>query len=214
MSATPPLSTPTPRLWKVIRVLLVLCGIALVALVASFDWLVKRSMMIALGRATGGDVQIQRVQVGFRQGMFHVEQLRLLNPPAFGGGPMLDLPEFYMAYDQAAAVTNALHLKEVRVNLAEIGIVIDARGRTNLLSLGGGLKKLSDSQTNKISKLNFTGIDKLTVTLGQVTTVDLRQPGHTNVIRLGLRNEVLRNVRTEADLMPLVIKLLLSGNLK
>ncbi len=219
MSATPPPSTPTPtaRLWKVIRVLLVLCGIALVALVAlvaSFDWLVKRSMMIALSRATGGDVQIERVQVGFRQGMFHVEQLRLLNPPAFGGGPMLDLPEFYVAYDPAAAVTNALHLKEVRVNLAEIGIVIDARGRTNLLSLGGGLKKLSDSQTNKISKLNFTGIDKLTVTLGQVTTVDLRQPGHTNVIRLGLRNEVLRNVRTEADLMPLVIKLMLSGNLK
>jgi uncharacterized protein involved in outer membrane biogenesis len=213
-----PMPLPTPlRLRRVIRVLLVLCGLALlalVALVASFDWLVKRSMMLALSRTTGGDVQIARVQVGFRQGLFHVEQLRLLNPPEFGGGPMLDLPEFYVSYDQAAAATNALHLKEVRLNLAEIGIVIDAQGRTNLLSLGGGLQKLSDSQTNKMSKLNFTGIDKLTVSLGQVTTVDLRTPGHTNVIRLGLRNEVLRNVRTEADLMPLVFKLLLSGGLK
>jgi hypothetical protein len=54
--------------------------------------------------------------------------------------------------------------------------VIDARGRTNLLSLGGGLEKLSEAQTNRMAKLNFTGIDKLTLTLGQATTIDLRPP--------------------------------------
>jgi hypothetical protein len=95
---TPPVTRTRRR--KVIRGLLVLCGLAIVALVvliASFDWLVKRAMMLALSRTTGGDVQIGRVEIGFRQGMFHVEQLRLLNPPGFGGGPMLDLPEIYLA---------------------------------------------------------------------------------------------------------------------
>lgn len=209
----------SPRQRKLIRVLLVLCGIAVLALVTvvlNFDWLVRRTMTIALSRATGGEVEIRRVQVGFRQGSFHVEQLRLLNTPDFGGGPMLDLPELYLAYDQAAAVTNALHFKEVRLNLAEIGFVIDARGRTNFMSMGGGLdlEKLSKSQSNAVSRVNFTGIDKLTVSLGQLTTIDLRAPAKTNIIRLGLHNEVLRNVRTEADLLPLLFKLMLSGNLK
>lgn len=209
----------SPRQRKVIRVLLVLFTLALVALIAfvlSFDWLVKRTMTYTLSRTTGGAVELKSVEVGFRKGTFHVEQLRLLNPPGFGGGPMLDLPELYLAYDEAAAVTNALHFREVRLNLAEIGIVIDAQGRTNLLSLGGGLdlEKIAKSQSNKVSRVNFTGIDQLTVSLGQVTTIDLRPPARTNIIRLGLRNEVLRNVRSEADLMPLVFKLMLSGSLK
>ncbi|HTH46633.1 MAG TPA: hypothetical protein VMB21_03905 [Candidatus Limnocylindria bacterium] len=209
----------SPRQRKVIRVLLVLFALALLALVGvvlSFDWLVKRSMIYALGRATGGEVQLRHVRVGLWRGRFQVEQLRLLNPPGFGGGTMLDLPELYFAYDLAAAATNAMHFTEVRLNLAEVGVVIDPHGRTNLLSLGGGLdlEKLSQSQSNTVSHLNFTGIDQLTLSLGQVTQIDLRPPAKTNIIRLGLRNEVLRNVRTGADLMPLVFKLMMSGSLK
>lgn len=199
---------------KVIRILLGLGGIAvlaLVVLVLSFDWLVTRTMAVALGGVTGGRVELGRVELGFRQGTFHLERLRLFNPPEFGGGILLDLPELFLAYAPAAAATNGLHFKEVRLNLAELGLVVDARGRTNIVALGRSLAQLSPSSTNGFSRANFTGIDLLTVSLGQVSLIDQRPPIRTNLIRLGLHQEVLRNIRTEADLAPLVFKLLLGG---
>jgi hypothetical protein len=92
---------------------------------------------------------------------------------------------------------------------------VDAQGRTNLFVLGGALEQLQkEKQRRAASQVNFTGIDTLTLSLGKVTSLDLRPPGQTNTFVLGLRNETLRNVRTEADLAPLLFKIVFSGALK
>ena len=83
---------------------------------------------VRLRNTTGAEVRLGSVEIGFRKGTFRLGQLVLLNPPEFGGGPLLDLPELYLEYDQAAAATNAVRFKLVRVDLAELGLAVDKAG--------------------------------------------------------------------------------------
>ena len=204
------------KLAKILATLLLVALVLLVAVGLSFDWLAKQAMLIGLRNLTGSAVTLGKVEVGLRAGTFRLERLVLLNPPEFGGGPLLDLPELFLEYDQAAAATNALRFKLVRVDLAELGLAVDAQGRTNIHALGGALKELQKAEQKRRAarSAGFTGIDTLTVSLGKMTSIDLRPPGKTNVFVLGLRRETLRNVRTEADLAPLLFKLVFSGALK
>ena len=190
-------------------------GLLLIVGLLNLDWLAKKSLTVALHRLTGGEVKLERVELGLRAGTFRLQNLVVFNPPGFGDGPLLDLPELFLEYDAAAAATNALHFKQVRLNVAELGIVVDAKGRTNIFALNGALAELQKRPSGpKKAPPNFTGIDTLTVSLGRFSSIDLRSPARTNVIRLGLHNESLHNVRTVADLGPLLFKLLLSGALQ
>jgi hypothetical protein len=94
-----------------------------------------------------------------------------------------------------------------------VSIVVDAQGRTNIHSLGWTLEGLQKREKEKSSgtAARFGGIDELTVSLGKITSIDLRPPARTNTIVLGLRDEKLRNVRSVADLTPLLFKLVLGG---
>ena len=209
----------SPRLWR--RLLQVLLGVSgfLILLVAvillNLDWVAKKSLTVALRSATGCEVKVGSVELGLRAGTFRLEKLVVSNPPGFGDGLLLDLPELFLEYDSAAAATNALHFKQVRLNVAELGLVVDAKGYTNFFALNRTLEKMQKGQTRSPkTPPNFTGIDTLTVSLGRFSAIDLRSPARTNIIRLDLRNEVLHHVRTVADLGPLLLKLLLSGALR
>jgi hypothetical protein len=210
--------TPRSRTRRyLVRILLGLIGFIILLLLAALlnlDWLAKKSLTVALQRLTGGEVRLGGVELGLRAGTFRIEHLVLANPPGFGDGPLLDLPELFVAYDAAAAATNALHFKQIRLNLAEVGVVVDERGRTNLFTLSGKLDEVQKSQSKaRKQPPNFTGIDTLTVSLGRFSSIDLRPPARTNIVQLGLHEETLHNVRTLTDLSPLLFKLLLSGAL-
>jgi len=126
---------------------------------------------------------------------------------------LLDLPELYLEADPSSATTDAVRFKKARIHLAEVSIVVDAQGRTNIHSLGRTLEELQKREKEKGSgtTARFGGIDELTVSLGKLTSIDLRPPARTNTIVLGLRDEKLQNVRTVADLTPILFKLVLGG---
>ncbi len=187
--------------------LLVLVGVAL-----SLDWWVKTALVAVIRHRTGWETSIERVDVGIRDASFRIQNLVIENPPAYGGGRFLHLPELYVAYDRAAAATNALHLLEVRFDLAEVNVVVDARGRTNITELQAAVAGLdSPAQRERVASTRFTGIDTLVVTLGTVAFKDLRPPGSSKVFVAGLRGETLHNVHQWVDLLPIGFKTFMNG---
>ncbi len=90
-----------------------------------------------LHAATGLDARLGYLHVGLTEPIVRVEDLKLYNPPESGGETFLDVPELYVEYDRGAALLGRVHLKLLRLNLAEVNIIEGKDGRTNLERLLG-----------------------------------------------------------------------------
>lgn len=194
---------------------LALLAVALVAaLILSRNWLARTALTAVIQQRTGWQTSLGAVDLGLRDGSLRISNLKILNPPRFGGGPFLDLPELYLAYNPEAAATNALQFREIRLNLAELQIVVDAAGKTNLNELQKSLGDLDSAEAQtRAGALRFTGIDTLVLTVGRVKFRDLRPDGVSREFSAGLRNETLHQVRSWVDLVPLGVKLFLGSRI-
>ncbi len=201
------------RHWIRIVIALGLVGVAVgIGLVLSRNWLGRLALETVIQRRTGWETSVGAVTLGLGDGSLRIQELRIRNPANFGGGLFLDLPELYLAYDAQAAATNALRFREVRLNLAELQVVVDARGRTNVAELQSALGALDSTSTNaRVGSVQFAGIDTLILTVGRVVFRDLRPGGGTRIFSAGLKHETLRQVTRWIDLFPIAMKLFFSA---
>jgi len=148
----------------------------------------------------------------------HITRFRIYNSAVFGGSLLVDIPEVYLEADPQEAAKGRLRFKEVRFNLAEANVVRDTNGITNIESLKKKVEATSrTSGRSHTNGFEFAGIDKLTVTLGKLNFTDLQQPENSANVELGIKDEVVRNIKTEEDLqnwaMALVLRLAIQQSL-
>ena len=145
------------------------------------------------------DVKIGKLSVGLFSPTLSVENFKLYNTAEFGGSPFVQMPDLYIEYDRAMARRGRIHLKLVRVDVAEISFVKNKKGRYNF----SGLDRLSlqslDTNQPVAAQMHFAGIDTLNLTLrtARFSTVD--SPDQERVINLGIKNQIL-SIKTEKDL--------------
>lgn len=228
MSRGPPRGhSPVRRVWLRrltwgvggLAVLLLVLGIGIAL---SLDALVRMGVRRSLEQKTGAGVRLDAARLGVSDGALHLRSLVLSNPPGFGPAPLLSVPELYLRYDLQAASSNVLRFAEVRLHLAELNVVVDREGRTNVTELAGlgGVGGLTDgsgrevSLTNLLSTFQFGGIERLTLTLGRFRLVDERDPRKNLQLDVGISNRTLTEVDSLAQLMPLVVEIALKGGLK
>jgi uncharacterized protein involved in outer membrane biogenesis len=151
---------------------------------------------------TGMDAKISKLEVGLATPTVNLEGLTLYNTADFGGGTFLDLPELRMEYIPDDVRSGKLHFKTVRLHLSEVHVVKNKNGRTNIEMLQKETKKKSSGQKEKTDKpgVDFGGIDTLYLTIGKIRITDERDPRNNDVIDIGLKDEVGRNLKTEAEL--------------
>jgi uncharacterized protein involved in outer membrane biogenesis len=183
------------------------CFIVLVVLAVAgillLDTIAREVAETRVKSETGLDVKIGRVRVGIFNPTITLENLVLYNRAEFGGSPLIDLPELHVEYDRQALVARTLHCHLVRLNLAQLNVVEDKNGRTNL----DALRRRAQS-----SGFEFAGIDILNLTLGKATFMRMRQPGQVDELRLDIHNQVLTNIKSAQDLSSvLMVALLRNG---
>ena len=161
---------------------------------------------------TGMDAEIGRFQLGLAEPVISIQDLKIYNPPNFGGTPFVEIPEIHVEYDRAALAKSQLHFTLVRFNLGELDIVKNAKGETNIFSLGIPLPKnpvgRADRQRNEFKArtgLEFTGIDALNVSVGTLKYIDLKDQRHDRTQKVDIENQVIANVKTPADLGGLAV---------
>jgi uncharacterized protein involved in outer membrane biogenesis len=191
---------------------LLLLGLALlVALFLLKDALLREFAVWRVRRATGLETRLGRAELGLFTGTVTLEDLRLYNPAEFGGGPLLVLHELHAEADPEAAAAGRAGLRLLRVRLGEVNLVRNAAGQTNVAELLGGVAQVAQRPaTNRweVAGRDLAGIRTLNLSLGTVRYTDLAQPANSWAFNLGVTNEVVANVRTEADLAPLAARLL------
>ena len=185
--------------------LLILFLVLVVALLLLKDTIIKSVVEARIRAETGMEARIGKFETGLLSSTVTIEDFKLYNSAEFGGSPLIDLRELHLELDRNGLASRELHFKLVRVNLAEINVVENKDGKTNLEVL----QELQKKKTGQQVDLTFTGIDTLNLTVGKLRFSKLKQPGKVREVNIGLQNEILTNVRSAADFTGLMVKLAL-----
>ena len=196
------------RLFLVLLVLL-----AILALTA--DSIVTSIAESKLRKQTGLEVRLEKLELRPWSGHARVEKLVIYNPAEFGGGPLVNIAELHIEYDPALARERKLHLNVLRFNLAELTIVVDKQGQSNLDGVRRTVAKIRRGE--RIAKTNapmeFAGLDMMNLTIGKGTWTDLRVSGTPREFDLGIRNEVVQDVKDSKELVAKLTPILVRAGL-
>jgi len=184
----------------------------------SLDTILRVVMENRIRAQTGMDAEIGRVHIGLTEPVVSIQNLKLYNSPDFGGTPFLDIPEIHVEYDRLALAEHKIHLTLMRFNLGEVDIVKNEAGQTNIFSLAAASpvtdKKSGGAVLAEIKKrtgFEFKSIDVLNVSVGTAKYIDLKNPQNNREQKIGIENQVMKNVQTPADLAGLAVLVALRG---
>jgi hypothetical protein len=172
-----------------------------VALVLGKDAILKAAVERQIRARTGMDVKIGRFSVGIFSPVVSIENFRLYNTPEFGGTTFVDIPELHVEYDRAALAQRKLHITLLRFNLAELNIVKNEAGLTNIVALMNDASARRPRSRSGAPEIEFAGIDVLNLSLGKLCLLDLKDRRKSGELYIGLRDQVFRNVKSESDLL-------------
>jgi uncharacterized protein involved in outer membrane biogenesis len=150
--------------------------------------------------STGMDAKISKLEIGLGTPTVNLEGLKLYNPPEFGGSTFVDLPELRVEYLPGDMRDGKLRFKTMRLNLAEVHVVKNKQGRTNLDFIEAATRRTSANtkRTNDTPGVEFGGVDTLYLTLRRVRITDQADPLNDVLVDVGIENEVGRNLKDEA----------------
>ena len=196
--------------------LFLLAVVLIVILLLSLNSILRVWVEHRIRAQTGMDAEIGRFSLGLTEPTVTIQNLKLYNPPSFGGTLFLDMPEIHVEYDPLALSKHQFHITLLRFNLGELNIVKNEAGRTNIFSLaaaaakktGGGSATAFARQTG----LEFTGIDVLNVSVGTAKFIDLKDQRQNREQKIGIENCVIKNVKSRTDLAGLGVLIILRGS--
>jgi len=195
-------------LFKWLFRLFLLAVVLVVILLLSLNSILRVAAEHRIRAQTGMDAEIGRFSLSLVEPTVEIQNLRLYNPPAFGGTPFLDIPEIHVEYDRAALARHEIHVTLMRFNLGELDIVKNEAGQTNIFALGVPLtaKRAGGGGAGfkRQTGYDFKSIDVLNVSVGTIKFIDLKNQRNNREQTIGLDNLVIKNVKSETDIAGLI----------
>jgi uncharacterized protein involved in outer membrane biogenesis len=182
--------------------LIALVILAVVLLLIFKDTIFRMIAEHQIRAQTGMDVKIGRFSSGILSPVVTIENLKLYNTPEFGGTDFLIIPELHIELDADALAQQKLHIKLIRFNLAELDVVRNKAGETNIVSMLSKMPKgklAPHGVSVGAKKLDFEGIDVLNLSLGRMRFIDLQNRNNDRDVPVNIDNQVFNNVKTEGD---------------
>ena len=184
-------------------VALVILAVALAVIAVLLKDVIAKSLTERnLRQNTGMDAKIAKMEIGLATPVVNLEGLKLYNTDDFGGSTFLEMPELRVEYATDDVRAGKVRFKTVRMNLAEVHIIKNKAGKTNLEMMQKHSKKKSGEKDGGggVPGVDFGGIDALYLTVGKIKITDEADPRNNDVIDVGVKEEVGRNLKTEADI--------------
>lgn len=180
-----------------------------VAAVVFRDSLVRVLAEYNLRDETGMPAEIGSLQIGLGTSSVRLTDLRIMNPPEFGGSVFIEIPEIFLKLSADQTTTDQIVFEEIRFHLATVNVVKNEQGKTNLDALKETQRiKKKRKKRKRDPGIAVGGVGKLTVSLGTLRFIDLGDPAKTTQIDLNVDHEVMTGIQSEADLNARLIALL------
>jgi uncharacterized protein involved in outer membrane biogenesis len=192
------------RLFKWALGLFLLAVVLVIVFLLSLNSILRIIIEHNIHARTGMKAEIGQFKFGWTEPTLEIKDLKIYNPPAFGGTPFLDIAEIHAEYDRAALAKKEIHLTLLRFNLAELDIVKSQDGQTNIFSLAKTPQTKSEAPTEPNFKeqtgYDFEGIDALNVSFSKAKYIDLQNTNNNREQTIGLTNCVAPDVKSMNDL--------------
>lgn len=182
------------RVIKWLFILLVLIVAAVVGFLFSKDAIAKAAVEQQIRAQTGMDVKIGKFSLGVLSPIATIENLTLSNPADFGGVPFLNIRELHIQFDREALAHRELKLKLLKLNIAELSVVRNDRGETNIVNLAAAPKPAKTSEM-----IDFKGIEVANFSISKVTFVDLKNQKNNRHFTWNVQNQVFRNLNSSGE---------------
>ncbi|HXF11337.1 MAG TPA: AsmA family protein [Desulfuromonadaceae bacterium] len=205
-------------LFRLFLGVVVLTIVGIIVFLLSYNTVLRNTVQHEIRAQTGMDADIGSLKVALASPIVKLKDIKINNPPAFGGVPLLNVPEIYIEYDRDALAKKQIHILLLRLNLAELDIVKNQKGETNIFSFGqlperhGPARPLTAADIKKQTGYDFIGIDNLNVSIGKVRFVDLADSRNNREQIIGIENTVMKDIKSPSDLGGLVALIDLRSN--
>jgi hypothetical protein len=140
------------------------------------------------------DVKIGKFSLSVLSPIATIEKLTLYNTADFGGTPFLHIRELHIQFDREALAHRELRLKLLKLNIAELAVVKNDLGQTNIVALATAPKPTKTSEM-----VDFKGIEVANFSISKVAYVDLKNQKNNRQITLNLQNLVVRDLKTSGE---------------
>lgn len=163
---------------KLIGGLFKLCLLLLVLALIFHNFTARLALSIGLRAALGTPVKIEKVRIDLWNTHFLFRGIEIGNPYDQPDGVMMRIPKIFIDLELSSLWEGRLHLEVVEIDVSEIRVVHFPDGSINLLSASALERKprARDEETRgKAGPLEFR-IDRLVLTLGRATYMDLTGP--------------------------------------
>jgi hypothetical protein len=150
---------------------------------------------------TGMEVVIGRVRIAVQSASIRIDNVRLINPPEFGGQLFIDLPDVYVEYDPVALAFRRVRFPRVLFRLDEMRLVRDGQGRTNLQALFDRLEK--SEWNDRLTSRGFTpqGVDAVGFSIGRFKYFDAQDPLRHEETFIGVRGITVQKPRNAQEIL-------------
>lgn len=195
--------------------LVILLIVLAVSAVLLLNPIARELMVYRLKRDTGMDVKIGRFDVGLLDPGLTIENLVLYNTSEFGGSPFVEVPELRVEYARGNFFSRKPHYKLVRLDLKQVNVVEDRKGRSNFEILEDLISPDEHSRTNAGPRPLRTRspIDTLNLTLGKATFMSMNHPGRVDQLIMNVHNQVVTNIKPDQDLTAVLLTVLIRNGI-
>ena len=149
---------------KILIAVIILIIFLVIVLAIARNSIVKTAIIKGLEAAVGVEVKIQDVDIGLFNSYATIKYLKVYNPAQFSDRLMADIPQIYLDYDLMGFFKNKVHLKKLKIEIKELSVVMNEKGKLNINSLAVLLLKPSGAKPPEVK------IDVLVLKIGKVVS--------------------------------------------
>lgn len=135
---------------KILISVLILILFVVIALALARNFIVKAAIIKGVEVAAGVEVKIGGVDIGLFKPYARISSLKVYNPDQFTDRLMADIPQIYLDYDFGGILKNKVHLKKLKIEIKELAVVMNERGKLNINSLAFLLPKPGGAKSPEV----------------------------------------------------------------
>ncbi|MFA4990259.1 MAG: DUF3568 family protein [Candidatus Omnitrophota bacterium] len=170
------------------------------------DFLIKSLIGSLATRITGTPVSVGGLSLSVIRQSIKISNFKMYNPKGFPKDILADIPRMSVSWDLAALIKGRLHLRQLELEIKEIGMVKNKEGKLNVDSLKISAEKPDEKKKKKPAKQLPIQIDIVELGMGRVISRDYSVEGQPviKVYDINLKKSY-KNIASAQQLAVLII---------
>lgn len=145
------------------------------------DFCIKSLIGSVASNITGAPTRVGGLSLSVIRQSVEISNFRMYNPKGFARDVLVDIPKMGVAYNLVALISGKIHLRQIDLEIKEIGMVKNKEGRLNVDALKIATEKSEKKEKKGPAKQLAMQIDIVNLGMGRVVSRDYSVEGQAAV---------------------------------